>query len=153
MERKLRPILATGLIFVTLSAHASASESPNNFTLQTKYSCQANGIVVRNKDKVLGSGDQLDEVKFLALPGRNQTLTFGDRDYMIWPRAIQGTFGKSLNVLAKDGASGYKIVQEIDLGEAQKTKTSIGLTVKDHQGEEHPVSCRVEIEWKRKTLK
>lgn len=151
MERLMSPILAFGLIFGTLAAHASPVGSPKDFSLQTKYLCQANGIVIHNKQKTVSDGRTLDEVKYVANAGKNQTLVFGsERQYMIWPRAANGTFGKSLNVLARDKSGTYKIVQEVDMGETQKTTTNISLSVKDREGDDRPVSCRVEMAWTKK---
>jgi len=148
MERFIRPILASGLILGTLVAQAAPTGAAKDFALQTKYNCQANGVAIHNKQKVISNGRGIDEVQFTAEAGRNQTLTFGeDREYMIWPRTAKGTFEKSLNVLSRDKSGTYKIVQEIDLGDAQKTKTNISVTVKDREGDERPVSCRIEMTW------
>lgn len=151
MERLISPILSLGLIFGTFAAQAAPSGSPKDFALQTKYTCQANGVVVHNKQKVVSSGQGIDEIQYVAGVGRNQTLTFGsEREYMIWPRAANGTFNKSLNVLARDKSGTYKIVQEIDMGDTQKTKTSVSLTAKDREGDDRPVSCRIEMAWTKK---
>ncbi|MGZ3742942.1 MAG: hypothetical protein ACXWRE_08655 [Pseudobdellovibrionaceae bacterium] len=150
MERKLNSILTSGLIFGTFvtSAQASPPGSPQDYALQTKYHCQANGVVVRNHQKLVSNGRGVEEVQFVANAGKNQALIFGgNREYMIWPRVANGTFSKSLNVLSRDSSGTYKLIQEVDMGENQKTKTSIGLSVKDGQGEIRPVSCRIEMEW------
>jgi hypothetical protein len=151
MKHILSPILAFGLIFGTFMAQAAPKGSPQNYVLQTKYICQANGIVVRDKQKLVSNGRGVDEIQFVASAGGNQALTFGsDREYMIRPRAANGTFMKSLNVLSRDSSGTYKIMQEVDMGANQRTKTSIGLSVKDGLGEARPVSCRIEMEWQKK---
>lgn len=151
MERLLRLISALSLIFVTLAAEAAPLGSPRDFRMQTKYSCRANGVVIQNKQKVLSDGNTLEEIQFIAHTGRNQALTFGnDQEYMIWPRTAKGTFTKTLNVLSREKSGAYKIVQEVDMGKTQKTKTSISLTVKDGDGDDRPVSCRIEMAWVRK---
>jgi hypothetical protein len=150
MERKISPILSLGILFFNLAAHAVPAGVPQDYNLRTSYSCQANGISVHNKEKVISSGETLNEVKFTAIPGGNQSLSFGEKDYIIWPRAVTGTFTKSLNLLVRDSAQKYRIMQEIDLGDSQKTKTNISMTVRDRQGDERPVSCRVEVEWLKK---
>ncbi|HEY8272250.1 MAG TPA: hypothetical protein VIG33_15270 [Pseudobdellovibrionaceae bacterium] len=149
MERKLNSFLALGLIFGTFSStQAAPIGSPQDYILQTKYLCQANGIVVRNKQKLVSNGRGVDEVQFVANAGKNQALMFGGKsEYMILPQVTNGTFTKSLNVLSRDRSGTYKVVQEVDMGETQKTKTNIGLSVKDGQGEARPVSCRIEMEW------
>lgn len=149
MERLLSPFLTSGLIFGTLTlAQAAPLGSPQDYVLQTKYFCQANGVVVRNKQKIVSNGHGIDQVQFVSNPGKNQALVFGDkREYMIWPRVANGTFTKSLNILSRGNSGVYKVVQEVDMGESQKTKTSIGLSVKDGQGEARPVSCKIEMEW------
>lgn len=152
MERLFSPILALGLIFGTFTtANAVPAGAPKDFALQTKYSCQANGIIIHNKQKLVSNGRTLDEVKYVASVGRNQALTFGsERQYMIWPRAANGTFNKSLNVLSRDKSGTYRIVQEIDMGDTAKTKTAVSLTVKDGEGDERPVSCKIEMAWTKK---
>lgn len=151
MERILSPILALGLFFGTLTVQAAPAGSPQDYNLRTKYLCQTNGVVVRHQQATVSDGQDIDELNFVASPGRNQTLTFGGgREYMIWPRVANGTFTKSLNVLSKDTAGTYKIIQEVDLGSSQKTKSSISLTAKDQQGDDRPVSCKIEMEWVKK---
>lgn len=152
MERVLSPILAVGLILGTLTVQAAPAGSPQNYALRTKYRCQANGILVRNKKAVVSSGQGIDEVSFEADPGDQQSLTFGrNREYMVWPRAASGSFRKSLNVLSRDSSGAYKIVQEVDMGDTQITKTNISFTAKDKQGDERPISCRIDMEWVKKT--
>jgi hypothetical protein len=151
MERLLLQFLALGIIFVTLSAYGTPVGTPQSYNLSTKYQCQANGVVIHSKQALVSAGQGIDEVKFVAKPGRNQALTFGaGREYMIWPRAANGTFTKSLNVLAKDSAGTYKIMQEVDMGDSLKTKSNISLTTKDARGEDRPVYCKVEMEWVKK---
>lgn len=151
MERFCRPILAFSLIFGTLVTETAPLGAPKDFSIQTQYSCRANGVVIQNKQKVLSDGTTLEEIQFVAKAGRNQALTFGnDQDYMIWPRTAKGTFEKTLNVLSRDKSGTYRIVQEVDMGETQKTKTSISLTVKDREGGDRPVSCRIEMAWVKK---
>jgi len=151
MERIICPILATGLIFGTFAAQAAPLGEPKDYALQTKYACQANGVVIHSQQKKLSDGQGIDEIQYVANVGRNQALTFGnEREYMIWPRAANGTFDKSLNVLSRDKSGVYKIMQEIDLGESQKTKTNVSVTVKDRDGEERPISCRIEMSWIKK---
>ena len=154
MERMLSQILALGLFFGTFAVQAAPAGSPQDYNLRTKYDCQANGVVVRNKDLIVSNGQSLAEIQFTAKPGRNQALTFGaHREYMLWPRAANGTFTKSLNVLARDTSGVYKIMQEVEMGDSSKTKSNISLTTKDAQGEERPVSCKVEMEWISKKTK
>jgi len=152
MARFKYSILSLGLIFVTAGAMAAPAGVPQDYNLKTKYSCQANGVSIHSQNKLISRGDGIDDVVFVAQPGTNQALSLNGRQYMIWPRVSKGTFDKSLNVLAKDSAQKYQIMQEIDLGDSQKTKTNIGVTVKDpRSGEEKLVSCRVELEWLKKT--
>jgi hypothetical protein len=151
MGRLQYSILSAGLIFGTFVAQASPSGNPQDYKLRTKYSCQANGITVHSKNKLISNGSTLREVKFTAPPGGSQALSLNNREYMIWPRAIGTSFGKSINVLARDAdTQKYRIIQEIELSDSQKTKTSVGVTVKDRQGEERLVSCQVEMEWLKK---
>ena len=151
MERLYRPILAFSLIFGTLAVEAAPAGAPKDFNIQTKYSCRANGVVIQNKQKVLSDGRGVEEIQFVATAGKNQGLTFGnDQEYMIWPRTAKGTFAKNLNILSRDKSGTYKIIQEVDMGETQKTKTSISLTVKDREGDDRPVSCRIEMAWVKK---
>lgn len=150
MERAVGQFLAFGLIFVTINAHSAPAGISNEFRLQTKYSCQANGVVVRHQDRIISRGEGFGEVKFVAAAGRTQALTFGDhRDYMIWPRVNNRSFNKSLNVMVKEKSGNYKIIQEVDVGDAKKTRTMIGLTVREGK-EEFPVNCKMELEWVKK---
>lgn len=152
MERMFSPILAISLFFGTFTVHAAPASSPQDFNLRTKYSCQANGVIVRNKKAIVSNGQGIDEVQFLASPGGNQTLTFGpNREQMIWPRTANGTFNKTLNVLSRDSSGTYKIMQELDLGTTQKTTTNISLVAKDSQGDDRQVNCRIEMQWVKKT--
>lgn len=151
MERLISPILSLGLIFGTFAVQAAPTGAPKDFALQTKYTCQANGVVIHSKQKLISNGQGVDEIQYVASVGRNQTLTFGsEREYMIWPRAANGTFNKSLNVLARDKSGTYRIVQEIDMGDTARTKTSVSLTAKDREGDDRPVSCRIEMAWTKK---
>ncbi|WP_413288616.1 hypothetical protein [Bdellovibrio sp. HCB337] len=152
MERMLSPILALGLFFGTLTVQAAPGGSPQDFNLRTKYSCQANGVVVRNNKTVVSNGQGIDEVDFMARAGGNQALTFGrNREHMIWPRTAKGTFNKTLNVLSRDSSGTYKLMQELDLGATQKTTTRISLVAKDAQGDDRPVNCQIEMQWVKKT--
>jgi hypothetical protein len=150
MERMLYPILSAGLFFVTFQAWAMPAGNPEDYNLRTKYSCQANGVSIHSQNRLISKGESMNEVQFTAAAGKNQSLGLNNRQYMIWPRVTHGSFDKSLNVLVKDQSQKYRIAQEIGLGDSQKTKTSVGVTVKDRQGEEHLVSCRVEMEWLKK---
>lgn len=151
MRQIFRPILALGLFFGMSVALAAPLGEPKDYELQTKYGCQANGVPVYNKDRVVSDGLGIDEVQFTARAGQNQALTFGaERDYMIWPRTAKGSFNKALNVLARDKSGHYQIVQEIDLGDSQKTKSIVNLTVKDEEGAGRQVHCRIEMAWQKK---
>lgn len=151
MERNLRQFLAAGLIFGTPLCMAAPLGTPQDYRLKTNYLCQTNGVVVRNSDRVVSrGGNGFEEIKFSAYPGRSQALTFGKREYMIWPRVTNGSFEKNLNVLVRDGKGKYRIVQEIGLGDAQKTKTNVALTVKQGTDQEKPVTCKIEMEWVKK---
>ncbi len=152
MERLISSILALGLIFGTFSALAAPKGSPYDYALQTKYLCYANGVVVQNKQKIVSNGRALGEVSFVAHAGRNQTLTFrrGTGEYIIWPRVAHKGFGKSLNILSRKESGDFMIVQEIDMGDSQRTKTSINLSIKDEQEEARQISCRIELEWLKK---
>lgn len=151
METIWSPILALGLFFGTLSAQAAPAGLPQEYGLRTKYFCRVNDVIVHNKHIVVGLGQGVDEINFVADPGANQSLTFGNnRNYMIWPRVANGTFNKSLEVLARDKSGTYKIIQEVDMGDAQKTKSNISLITKDQLGEDRPVSCQIEMEWIKK---
>lgn len=153
MERLVSPILSLGLIFVTLTAGAAPKGESQDYALRTTYVCQANGVLVQNKKQIVSDGHGVDEVEFVARAGRNQALTFGDdQEYMIWPRVANGTFDKSLNVLTREKSGVYKIIQEIDLGDSQKTKTNVSMNVKGVQGDPRHVSCRVEMEWIKKSI-
>lgn len=152
MERTLGQFLAMGLFLGTQICNAAPLGSPQEYGLKTHYRCQTNGVVVRNSDKVVSrGGSRVDEVKYSVAPGRDQRLIFGDREYMIWPRITNGTFEKNLNVLVRDESGKYKIAQEIDLGDAQKTTTNVSLTVKRGTEQEQPVACKIEMEWVKKT--
>jgi hypothetical protein len=152
MGRKLNPIVALGLVFgIFMAAQANTKGRAHGFALQTKYLCQANGVLVRHKQKLVSLGQGNDEIQFVANAGRDQALTFGvAREYMIWPQVAKGTLRKSLSVLSRDTSGKYKVIQEVDMGETQKTKTSISLSVKDGQGKMRPVSCRIEMAWVKK---
>jgi hypothetical protein len=157
MERNLRQILAfgasAGLIFVTDICMAAPVGMPQDYRLKTNYLCQTNGAVVRYNQQVVSNGGRgVQEFKFSAFPGRNQTLTFGNREYKIWPRVTGETFEKTLNVLARDEKGQFQIVQEIGLGNAQKTKTNVALTVKRGTDDEKPVTCKIEMEWIKKKV-
>ena len=152
MARLQSQILSVVLIFATGQSMAAPAGSADDYNLTTKYSCQANGVSVHSQNKLISQGDSMQDVVFTAKPGANQALSLNGRQYMIWPRVTKGSFEKSLNILAKDSSQKYQIMQEIDLGNSQKTKTNIGVTVKDRKsGEEKLVSCRVELEWLKKT--
>ena len=152
MARFQLQFLSAVLIFVTSGAVVAApAGNAEDYNLTTKYSCQANGVSVHSQNKLISQGDTMQEVVFTAKPGSNQALSLNGRQYMIWPRVTKGSFEKSLNILAKDTSQKYQIMQEIDLGNSQKTKTNVGVTVKDPKsGEEKLVSCRVELEWLKK---
>jgi hypothetical protein len=151
MARFKYSILSAGLFFVTLGAQAIPAGTPQDYNLKTTYSCQANGVSIHSQNKLISRGDSLREVVYTAAAGTNQALSLNGRQYMIWPRVSKGTFEKSLNVLAKDSGQKYQIMQEIDLGDSQKTKTNVGVTVRDQKsGEEKLVTCKVELEWLKK---
>lgn len=152
MERFRCLILSAGLFLVTFQAHAVPAGSPQDYNLRTKYTCHTNGVSVHSRNKLISNGDVMQELQFTAPPGGSQALSLNNREYMIWPRVISGSFGKALNVLVRDGKTQkYRIIQEMELSDSMKTKTSINVTVKDSQGEERLVACRVELEWLRKS--
>lgn len=152
MARLQSHFLSLALIFVTGQSMATPLGAPEDYNLTTKYSCQVNGVSVHSQNKLVSHGDPMQEVIFAAKPGANQALSLNDRQYMIWPRVTKGSFEKSLSILSKDTSQKYQIMQEIDLGNGQKTKTNVGVTVKDRKsGEERLVTCRVELEWLKKT--
>lgn len=137
MERTLKQFLAFGLIFGTHVSMAAPVGTPSEYDIQTSYRCQSNGVSVYNHT---------------SAPGRTQRIGFGQKEYMIWPRVSAGNFEKNINVLVKDEESGkYKIAQEIDLGDAQKTTTNVSMTLKRGTEQEKPVTCKVEMEWVKKT--
>jgi len=152
MERHLSPFLALGLFFGTLSVQGAPAGEPQDYLLATQYLCQTKDVVVRSGPALISRGRGIDELRYKAEAGRNQTLTFGSqRETMIWPRVAKGHFDKSLNILARGPSGAYHIIQEVDLGDAQKTRSIVRLSAKNHRGEVRPISCQIEMEWVKKT--
>jgi uncharacterized beta-barrel protein YwiB (DUF1934 family) len=151
MELSFRQFLAMAVIFCTQSVLAAPKGEVKDFTVKTVYQCHTNGVVVRHGAKAI-SGPKSYDVKFVAQPGQNQSLTFGEREYKIWPQVTNSTFNKSISVFVRDDSGKFNIAQEIMLGDAQKTKTTIALTVKEGTNQERPVTCGIEMEWVKKNV-
>lgn len=150
MEKWTSPILAAVLFFGTVfgsMAHALPQGSPEDYRLKTKYECETNGIPVHSKTRFLNPHHE-PTVRFTPMTGESPILTFGDKDTMLWPKKTPGSFEKTLRVMTKTNRNQYIIAQEIELGESQKTKTRLSLTVKDNPTSEPlAVNCKVEMEW------
>ncbi len=151
MERFMGPILSLVLFFGTLYARAVPAGQPQDYSIRTKYSCAAQGVTLRNNSALISDGTSVDDVVFTTLPGGTQSLSVGDGQYLIWPRVKPGSFEKSFNLLSRLSDEKYRIVQEVALGDSQKTKSNVSMTLKDRQGTERVAFCRVEMEWMKKT--
>lgn len=151
MERLKSPILSLVIFFGTFHAQAMPAGQPQDYSIRTKYSCAAQGVTLRNKNALISDGTSIDDVVFTTVPGGIQSLSVGDGQYLIWPRVKAGSFEKSFNLLSRQSDEKYRIVQEVELGDSQKTKSNVSMTLKDRLGSERVVFCRVEMEWIKKT--
>lgn len=151
MERFKSPILSLVLFFGSFQVQAMPAGQPQDYSIRTKYSCAANGVTLRNKNTLVSDGTTLEDIVFTTKPGGVQSLSIGDGQYLIWPRVKAGSFEKSVNLLSRHNDEKYRIVQEVELRDSQKTKSNLSMTLKDRLGIERVVSCRVEMEWMKKS--